>query len=185
MGEIIRIIIVIQVLRRFFPGMVEEDTMQDSPEVRKIVADLCTTQRSAVLATHHQGQPYCSLMAFAASDDLTAIYLATFRATRKYANMAADPRVALLMDNRANQPGDTHEALAVTVMGRAAEVAPTDRHRVLPMFLAKHPHMADFAASPDCTVIRVTVARYSVVSSFQEIRELPMTAQWQSATVCE
>jgi hypothetical protein len=48
-------------------------------------------------------QPYASLMAFAATDDLKRLLFATERNTRKYANLVSNPRAALLVDNRSNQ----------------------------------------------------------------------------------
>jgi heme iron utilization protein len=78
-----------------------------------------TSQPLAVLSTHQAGQPYSNLIAFAATPDLESIFFATTRATRKFANLMADPRVALLIDNRANQEADFAEAAALTVLGSA------------------------------------------------------------------
>jgi nitroimidazol reductase NimA-like FMN-containing flavoprotein (pyridoxamine 5'-phosphate oxidase superfamily) len=66
-------------------------------------ADLISFFRSqplAVLATHNKGQPYGSLVAFAATHDLDYLIFSTTRSTRKFANLSADPRVAMVIDNR-------------------------------------------------------------------------------------
>ncbi|MFZ5451819.1 MAG: pyridoxamine 5'-phosphate oxidase family protein [Thermodesulfobacteriota bacterium] len=134
--------------------------------------DFLASQRFAVLATTENGQPYLSLMAFAATDDLQYLLVATLRKTRKYRNLEADPRVALLVDNRENQPSDTEQSQAVTALGRAEEVAASERNQFLPIYLTKHPHLEEFVSSPVCALIRIKVDRYFLVSNFQEVREV-------------
>jgi nitroimidazol reductase NimA-like FMN-containing flavoprotein (pyridoxamine 5'-phosphate oxidase superfamily) len=144
------------------------------PVLVSLLNQLFESQWSAALATQDGGQPYLSLMAFAATPDLRRLLLVTDRHTRKYANIMAEPRVALLVDNRSNAPADTEEAVAVTVLGQAEETAPGEREELLPLFLSKHPHMEAFATSPTCALITVTVATYFVVQRFQEVREVRM-----------
>ena len=60
-------------------------------------------RRLAVLATQHEGKPYASLVAFAATDDLKTIIFATTRSTRKFVYLSSNPAVALLIDNRTNE----------------------------------------------------------------------------------
>ena len=90
--------------------------------MHELLQPLLAAQRYAVLATDHGGQPYTSLMAFAASEDLQDLTLVTERATQKYANLTANSRVAVFIDNRENVGADTHEAVAVTAIGAAQEV---------------------------------------------------------------
>ena len=135
---------------------------------------LLETQRSAALATQERGQPYISLMAFAATPDLKTIVLATDRYTRKYANLMVEPRVALLVDNRGNVPADTLEAVAVTVLGEAAEAAPAEREHLLALLVERHPHLKAFATAATSALIAVRVATYIVVQRFEEVREVRM-----------
>lgn len=144
------------------------------PSLISLLQVLFLAQRSAALATQEGGQPYLSLMAFAATPDLKRLIVATERHSRKYANMMAEPRVALLIDDRSNVPSDTEEAVAVTVLGKAAEAAPQEREELLPLFLAKHPHLEAFVTSPTCALITVRVETYFVVQRFQEVREVRM-----------
>jgi nitroimidazol reductase NimA-like FMN-containing flavoprotein (pyridoxamine 5'-phosphate oxidase superfamily) len=111
-------------------------------------------------------------MAFAVSDDLKSLLLVTSRSTRKYENLEADPRVALLIDNRAHEASDIHEAMAVTVLGDAEEIAGAERNRLLRIYLDKHPHLEAFASAPSCALFRVHVRRYYLVRRFQEVTEL-------------
>ena len=150
--------------------------MTDREQLQQRLSQLFTSQKLAVLSTQHQGQPYASLIAFAASDDLKELYFTTPRATRKFAYLQANPRVALLIDSRSNQDEDIHRAIAATVLGTAAEVPPEEREQVLNRYLAKHPHLEEFAQSPSTAVVRVTVETYYVVSRFQEVMELHVTA---------
>jgi nitroimidazol reductase NimA-like FMN-containing flavoprotein (pyridoxamine 5'-phosphate oxidase superfamily) len=150
--------------------------MTDRDHLQQRLIQLFTSQKLAVLATQQAGQPYASLIAFTASDDLKELYFTTPRATRKFAYLQANPRVALLMDSRSNQDEDIHRAIAATVLGTAAEVPPEEREQVLNRYLAKHPHLEEFAQSPSTAVVRVTVETYYVVSRFQEVMELHVTA---------
>jgi nitroimidazol reductase NimA-like FMN-containing flavoprotein (pyridoxamine 5'-phosphate oxidase superfamily) len=138
----------------------------------QMLQELFAAQGSVVLATTENGQPYLSLMAFANTSDLQYLLVATYRVTRKYRNIEADPRVALLVDNRSNQPSDIEQSMAVTVLGRAQEVGATEKNQFLRIYLAKHPHMEKFVSSPECVLIKVKVERYFVVSNFQEIKEV-------------
>jgi general stress protein 26 len=138
-------------------------------EIRKLMME----QRLAVLCTAQpDGQAYTSLVAFAASQDLKQIAFATMRATRKFANLSSNPRVALLLDDRAHQPSDLLDAAALTLRGQARAIEADERIRWTTALLAKHPTMADFLASPDCAVIVVDVDRFQLVTRFQQVTEL-------------
>lgn len=146
--------------------------MEDIQAVKGQIKDLFLTQRLAVLSTQRGGQPYTTLVAFAASQDLEDLYFATTRATRKYANLKADSRVAMLMDNRSNEVSDFRWAMAVTAVGRAEEVQAQEQEKVMAIYLAKHSHLRDFVGSPSCAMFRVRVRTYYMVNRFQEVKEI-------------
>ena len=138
-------------------------------EVRKLM----TEQRLGVLCTAQpDGQPYPSLVAIAASPDLEQVGFATLRATRKFANLSSEPRVALLLDDRANQPSDLVDAAAVTLRGRAREIEGDERVRWTTALLARHHTLADILRSPDCAVVVIDVDRLLLVTRFQRVTEL-------------
>lgn len=58
--------------------------VKDTKRLTEQLHELFFTQQLAVLSTTVNGKPYCSLIAFAASDDLKDLIFATTRATRKY-----------------------------------------------------------------------------------------------------
>jgi len=145
-----------------------------SPEaIESTVRKLLASQRLAVLATcEDEGHPYANLMAFAATEDIKTLLFVTGRATRKYENLCAESGVALLIDNRSHAASDVHEAAAATVLGDAEEVSGEERDRLLRIYLAKHPHLEDFASSPSCALFRVRVRSYYLVRRFQQVTEL-------------
>ncbi len=143
--------------------------MTDLMTVKADLNRLFESQPLTVLATHSKGQPYTSLVAFAAAEDLKALYFATRRATRKYNNLLADPRVSLLVDNRANKPSDFRRATAVTVLGEAIELAGQDAEKCARIYLARHPQLEAFLASPACALFSVQVHSYYLVTRFQEV----------------
>ena len=146
--------------------------MSQPPETRELIRELFASQRLAVLATLESRQPYTNLVAFCETDDLKFLLFATNRNTRKYANIAANPQVAMLVDSRSNQDSDFVAATAATAIGRAEEVQDVDRDRILRTYLTRHPHLADFAASPDTALVRVAVDLYKVVTGLHTVTEL-------------
>jgi nitroimidazol reductase NimA-like FMN-containing flavoprotein (pyridoxamine 5'-phosphate oxidase superfamily) len=137
---------------------------------------LFSSQRLAVLSTQRDGRPYGSLVAFEVSDDLKQLVFATARTTRKFANLLADPWVALVIDSRDNRESDFREAVAVTATGLSREVFGTEREALAGRYLAKHPALREFVESPTCAVVAVQVTTYYLVSRFEDVVEVPMRA---------
>lgn len=146
--------------------------MEPSEEIRSRLRNLCISQKLAVVSTQSDGQPYASLVAFAASDDLRHIFFVTARTTRKFANLIKDARVAVLINSSVNRESDFHDAVSVTVTGTAEEIEDAERNKVLTLYLSKHPYLEDFAQAPTCAVIRVTTKSYYMVKNFQTVMEL-------------
>jgi hypothetical protein len=145
------------------------DKSEHARQVRTLVED----QRFAVLATRQaDGHPYASLVAFSVSTDLQQLVFCTLRSTRKFANLEAEGRVALLIDNRSNDEADLQQAAAVTALGACAEARGEERSTMSDGFLKRHPAMADFVRSPGCAVIKVDVRSYYLVTRFQNVVEL-------------
>lgn len=148
--------------------------MQNSASVTHDIETLLHSQSLGVLATHDQGQPCTHLMAFAAVPGLKRIILATNRGTRKYANICADPRVSILVDNREKAQLDLHQAATVSASGRAAESSPEEKEDQLRIYLGKHPHLESFVLAPTSALLSVTVVKYDLVRRFQNVHELWM-----------
>lgn len=146
--------------------------MQKTDEFQKRLKGLLNSQSLGVVATHGEGHPYASLVAFVASDDLKRIYFVTPKATRKFGYLSRDDRVAILINNSTNQAEDFHRAISVTAVGSAAEITDAEREQALKPYLAKHPHLEDFTKSPSCAMVRITIGSYYMVRNFQNVTEL-------------
>lgn len=140
-------------------------------DIGKIVFDLLDSQQLAVLATSRHGQPYTSLVAFAFDADLRRLTFATTRATRKFANLLAEPRVSLLIDNRSHRSSDFREAMALTAFGRAVEVSGHEKQHLLEEYLRRHSGLREFVSAPTCALLQVSVERYALVRRFQDVVE--------------
>jgi len=145
--------------------------MEKAEDIQKHLRDLFATQSLAVLATQSEAQPYTSLVAFVATEDLRHFYFVTPKTTRKFANLTADGRVAILVNNSTNQSSDFHQAISVTAVGDAEEITGADREQQLLHYLAKHPYLEEFAKSPTCALVRVTIRSYYQVKNFQKVLE--------------
>jgi nitroimidazol reductase NimA-like FMN-containing flavoprotein (pyridoxamine 5'-phosphate oxidase superfamily) len=140
---------------------------------RVAVRRLLDHQRLGVLSTQGGGQAYASLIAFAPSDDGRFLLFATPRATLKFRNLAADPRAAVLLDDRNEGQGALGAAAAVTATGRAEEVPDAERESSRRAYLARHPHLAGFLNDPGCALMRLRVEAWTLVRQFQEVSHLP------------
>ncbi|MBI5013871.1 MAG: pyridoxamine 5'-phosphate oxidase family protein [Deltaproteobacteria bacterium] len=145
--------------------------MPGERDLRESIGRLFARQRLAVLSTQATGQPHGNLVAFASTDDLALLLFATRRDTAKYRRLRAEPRAALLVDDRSNREADFQEAVAVTALGTARDAEASERARFLDLYLARHPSLFGFATAPDCALLWVEVERY-LVSGFREVEEL-------------
>jgi nitroimidazol reductase NimA-like FMN-containing flavoprotein (pyridoxamine 5'-phosphate oxidase superfamily) len=141
-------------------------------DVKNDLKILFESQPLAVLATHEEGQPYTNLVAFASSEDVRLLMFATTRSTRKYANLTANPKVSLLVDNRSNRPSDFRHAMAVTATGTTEEIDKEKETDLFLDYLKKHPHLKDFVTAPSCALLQVKVDTYYLVKHFQSVMEI-------------
>jgi nitroimidazol reductase NimA-like FMN-containing flavoprotein (pyridoxamine 5'-phosphate oxidase superfamily) len=145
--------------------------METSADIQNRLRNLLDSQKLAVVATQTGGQPYASLVAFAATDNLRHIFFVTARTTRKFSNLISDSRVAVMVNSSANEESDFHDATALTATGIAEEIMDPERQALLELYLSKHPYLEDFARSPSCALIRVTARSYYMVQNFQNVME--------------
>lgn len=141
-------------------------------DARATLRQLLDSRYVGVLATSKADWPYANLVAFAVSDNIYEMIFATPRQSRKYENLAANPNISMLIDDRSNDIGDLKDAVAATAIGTAVETAGSDRERCLDIYAAKHPHLDDFARAASTAVFRITVAKYIMVSRFQNVVEI-------------
>ncbi len=147
-------------------------TTEEEVKLKRVLRDLFRKQRLTGLATVRAKGPYASLVAFAATDDLESILFATAKSSRKYANLMANRKVALLIDNRTNRSVDFRKGIAVTALGTAEELKDSSRSRFLRVYLTKHPYLGKFARSRDTSLFKVEVEVYYIVDKFQHVMSL-------------
>lgn len=146
--------------------------MEKRTDLRRKLKELFDKQRIGVLSTQKKNRPYASLVAFAVTDDLKSFIFATPRTTRKYSNIMASSRAALLIDNRSNRMSDFRRAMAVTVVGTVRELRKSRKSRLIQLYTDKHSHLEDFIKSPTCAVLCLEAKTLHVVDRFQHVVEL-------------
>lgn len=149
--------------------------MESQTDLTKKLKGLFNRQRIGVLSTQKGNRPYASLVAFAATNDFKCFVFATPRTTRKYANIMASSRAALLVDNRSNRASDFRKAMAVTVVGTVRELKKTGRNRLIKLYKDKHSHLKDFVKSPTCAVMCIDAETLHAVDRFQHVIELRLS----------
>lgn len=144
-------------------------------KVRERIQELLDSQKFAVLSTQRHGQPYASLMAFAHTEDLSAILVATGTTTRKHVNIIKEPRVSLLFDNRSNADSDFHAATALTAVGTIMQVVPQERENLQSLYLRRHPGLEAFLKEPATAFLKIIIRHYLLVNQFQQVMELHLS----------
>jgi len=145
--------------------------MSSKEEILKSIESLLRSQYLGVLATQGNEYPYCTLVAYAISEDLREIIFATIRDTRKYRNIKKTPSVSLLIDSRTNQANDFKDVEALTAVGSTEEISDELKSGYLRGYLKKHPSLEGFAKAPDCALMEIQVAKYILVQHFQNVTE--------------
>ena len=118
---------------------------------------LATANRAAAPSTH--------LMAYAHSDDLRHVFLASGR-TRKLADMLENPAVSLLWDNRTGNLADHADGILVTARGRATELTGGDAARARAALLHRNPNMSGFLGGESVAMVDVEVETMAVVVGY-------------------
>ena len=146
--------------------------MEKRTDLRKKLKGFFEKQRIGVLSTQKKNRPYASLVAFAVTDDLKSFVFATPRTTRKYSNIMASSRAALLIDNRTNRMSDFRKAMAVTAVGTVRELRKSGKNRLIRLYTNKHSHLEEFVKSPTCAVLCLEADTLHIVDQFQHVVEL-------------
>jgi len=123
-----------------------------------------------VLATVSDGNPHCSLMAYATDDDCREIYMVTQKGTKKYKNLIKNPSVSLLIDTREEQV-DSHplQAKALTIAGLFQEIDDEYKKRFArERLLERHPYLAEFIDQTDAELICIKATSFLVLNGLKE-----------------
>jgi hypothetical protein len=136
-----------------------------------LARSLLRRSRQGALATlmAESGDPYCSLVNVASHPDGSPILLIS-RLALHTGNILEDPRVSLMLDERA--PGDPLEGARIMLAGRAEQAAFDDEAVLRRRYLAAHPSAEAFVEFEDFAFFRIHPSGAHLVAGFGRIVDL-------------
>ena len=148
--------------------------MQPTPDfdAGRLARSLLRRSRQGALATlmAGSGDPYCSLVNVASHPDGSPILLISRLAVHTR-NILADPRVSLMLDERAE--GDPLEGARIMLSGRAEEAAAGPELEILRRrYLNAHPSAEAFVDFKDFSFFRIRPSGTHLVAGFGRIVDL-------------
>jgi heme iron utilization protein len=140
-------------------------------EPARLARSLLRRRREGALATlmAGSGDPYCSLVNVASHPDGTPILLIS-RLALHTRNILADPRVSLMLDERAE--GDPLEGSRIMLAGRAEEASGDGLAMVRRRYLNAHPSAEAFVEFKDFSLFRIRPSGAHLVAGFGRIVDL-------------
>ncbi|MEH2510991.1 putative heme iron utilization protein [Nitrobacteraceae bacterium AZCC 1564] len=136
-----------------------------------LARSLLSRSRQGALATlmAGTGDPYCSLINVASAPDGAPILLIS-RLAIHTRNILADPRVSVMLDERA--AGDPLEGARIMLAGNAEEAGRDNVDQLRRRYLAAHPSAEMFADFKDFSFFRVVPKALHLVAGFGRIIDL-------------
>ena len=140
-------------------------------DAARLARSLLRRSRQGALATlmAGSGDPYCSLVNVASHADGSPILLIS-RLALHTRNILADPRVSLMLDERAE--GDPLEGSRIMLAGRAEEAGGDDVAILRRRYLNAHPSAEAFVDFKDFSFFRIRPAAAHLVAGFGRIVDL-------------
>src|ERR1700759_4003026 len=127
--------------------------------------------RQGALATlmAGSGDPYCSLVNIASAPDGAPVLLISRLAVHTK-NILADPRVSVVLDERA--AGDPLEGARIMLAGHAEEADNDDREELRRRYLNAHPSATAYADFGDFAFFRIRPSGTHLVAGFGRLLDL-------------
>jgi putative heme iron utilization protein len=137
----------------------------------ELTKSLLRRSRQGALATlmAGSGDPYCSLVNVASHCDGSPILLISRLAVHTQ-NILADPRVSLMLDERAE--GDPLEGARIMLAGRAEQAAHPDEAVLRRRYLNAHPSAEVFVNFKDFSFFKIRPTAAHLVAGFGRIVDL-------------
>jgi putative heme iron utilization protein len=137
-----------------------------------LTRSLLRRSRQGALATlmPGSGDPYCSLVNVATAPDGAPLLLIS-RLAIHTKNILADPRVSLMLDERA--PGDPLEGARIMLAGLAVPIPEGELETARRRYLAAHPSAETFVDFPDFSFVGLRLRNAHLVAGFGRIVDLP------------
>jgi putative heme iron utilization protein len=136
-----------------------------------LARSLLSRSRQGALATlmANTGDPYCSLINVASAPDGAPVLLIS-RLAIHTKNILADPRVSVMLDERAT--GDPLEGARIMLAGIAEEASGENIAGLRRRYLAAHPSAEMFADFKDFSFFRIVPKGLHLVAGFGRIMDL-------------
>jgi putative heme iron utilization protein len=136
-----------------------------------LARSLLRRSRQGALATlmRGSGDPYCSLVNVASHCDGSPILLIS-RLALHTQNILADPRVSLMLDERAE--GDPLEGARIMLAGRAEQAGDADEAVLRRRYLNAHPSAEVFVNFKDFSFFQIKPVAAHLVAGFGRIVDL-------------
>jgi putative heme iron utilization protein len=140
-------------------------------DAAQMARSLLRRSRQGALATLMigSGDPYCSLVNVASHSDGSPILLIS-RLALHTRNILGDPRVSLMLDERAG--GDPLEGSRIMLAGRAEEASGDDATVLRRRYLSAHPSAEAFVNFKDFSFFRIRPTGAHLVAGFGRIVDL-------------
>lgn len=137
----------------------------------RVTRSLLRRSRQGALATLTvaTGAPYCSLVNVASHPDGSPILLVS-RLALHTRNLLGDPRVSLMLDERA--PGDPLEGARIMLGGVAEDADESERMLLRRRYLRVHPTAQVFVDFKDFSFFRIRPTSLHLVAGFGRIIDL-------------
>jgi nitroimidazol reductase NimA-like FMN-containing flavoprotein (pyridoxamine 5'-phosphate oxidase superfamily) len=138
-------------------------------DLKNEILRILDQQIQCVLATVNDNHPYQHMMAFAFSEDLSRIYLATYMDTRKFRNMISNHSVSLLWDNRSGSAEDHVDGLSLIASGNAELVDTDSTSDVGEILLKRNPALKVLLEDESCRLFEIMINDYQWTKGYQEV----------------
>ena len=140
-------------------------------DASRLARSLLRRSRQGALATlmAGSGDPYCSLVNVASHADGAPILLISRLAVHTR-NILGDPRVSLMLDERAG--GDPLEGARIMLAARAEEASASDLEILRRRYLSAHPSAEVFVNFQDFSFFRLRPSGMHLVAGFGRIVDL-------------
>ncbi|MFT5398147.1 MAG: putative pyridoxamine 5'-phosphate oxidase family protein [Planctomycetota bacterium] len=138
-------------------------------DLKRKISTILDQQIQCVLATLQADQPCQHMMAFAFSEDLSRIFLATYMDTRKYRNMKTNPRVSVLWDNRSGSAADHVDGLSLIALGRSSLLIEGAQDEVRELLLKRNPALQVLLCDESCRLFMVSIEDYQWTKGYQQV----------------
>ncbi|MDF1615844.1 pyridoxamine 5'-phosphate oxidase family protein [Petrocella sp. FN5] len=132
--------------------------------MNKNIEAILNENNLCVLCTEYGGNPYCSLMTFTLGKDNKILYMVAIDDSKKYRNIALNPSVSILMDNRQRLgKASKNEIISVTFEGSYEAVDKEKAEEGKALLLKKHPDLHEIIQDPKCRLLSIRLKAYKLL----------------------